>query len=270
MQRNILLLSALFAAAACDTPRTDEPPSDRSAAATVQGPATDGDIYRAAVANPDRADADRARDARRHPAAVLDFFGIVPGMHVLDLYSGGGYYTELLSRVVGPDGRVRAHNNQAYLGFAAAEIEARYADERLPNVSILMAENNELELVPEAYDAITMVLTYHDIYYVDPDNGWPAIDGARLLGELYEGLKPGGVLGLVDHYAAPGSPAETGGTTHRIDAELVIREMQDAGFELDGRSDILRNPDDDHSRIVFDPAVRGQTDRFVLRFRKPG
>ncbi len=254
MRLTVKILTVALVVAACDGRQPDRPAPE---------------IYAAAVAHPERTDADRARDAGRQPATVLEFFRIAPGMTVLDLYSGGGYYTELLSHVVGPQGRVTAHNNQAYLGFAGAEIEARYADDRLPNVTILMAENNELEPAAEAYDAVTMILTYHDMYYADPDNGWPPIDGARLLAELKKGLKPGGTVGIVDHHAEPGSPADTGGTTHRIDVDIVIREMQEAGFELDGSSDVLRNPEDDHSKLVFDPSVRGNTDRFVLRFVKP-
>ena len=105
--------------------------------------------------------------------------------------------------------------------------------------------------------------------YADPDNGWPEIDGGKLLGELFTALKPGGIVGLVDHYAAEGAPADTGGTTHRIDVGIAIRDMQAAGFVLDEASDLLRNPDDNYETMVFDPSVRGQTDRFVLRFRKP-
>jgi len=228
------------------------------------------DIYATAVADPARSTGDRERDAGRQPAAVLAFVGITPGMQVLDLYSGGGYYAELLSRVVGPDGRVHAHNNEAYLGFAGDEIDARYAGNRLANVESLMAENNELALDADSFDAITMILTYHDFYLADPDNGWPAIDGAKLRAELFNGLKPGGVVGLVDHAAPDGAPTTTGGTTHRIDRAVVIEEMTAAGFVLEESSDLLRNPEDDRLKSAFDPSIRGNTDRFMLRFRKPG
>ncbi len=114
-----------------------------------------------------------------------------------------------------------------------------------------------------------MVLSFHDLYYAAPDDGWPAFDVPALLAELHKGLKSGGVVGVVDHYAAAGSPPETGGTTHRIDPAIVIDAMTAAGFKLDGRSDLLRNPADDYEKVVFDPEVQGKTDRFVLRFRKP-
>ena len=227
-------------------------------------------VYQRAVDAPGRTDADRARDAGRKPAEVLAFFGIEPGMTVLDMFSGGGYYTELLSRVVGPEGEVIAHTNSAYAQFVGEEATNRYANDRLPNVEILLAENNELRLPAETFDATLMILAYHDIYYVDPDNGWPKIDGPKLVEELYRGLKPGGMLGVVDHYAAAGSSREMGNTLHRIDPGIVIEELEAAGFVLDGKSEALRNADDDHSLNMAAPEVRGKTDRFILRFRKPG
>jgi len=226
-------------------------------------------VYEQAAANEGRTEADRARDAGRKPAEVLEFFGIQPGMTVLDMYSGGGYYTEMLSHIVGPEGSVIAHTNQAYAGFVGEEATNRYANNRLGNVEILMAENNELALPNASFDAIMMVLAYHDIYYVDPDNGWPEIDGPRFVETLYNGLRPGGILAVVDHSAAPGSPSETGNTLHRIDPDIVTAELEAAGFVLEAKSDVLRNMDDDHSVNMGAPEVRGKTDRFVFRFRKP-
>lgn len=226
--------------------------------------------YVAAVQHAGRTDADREKDARRKPAAVMEFFGISPGMDVLDMFSGGGYYTELLSRVVGPEGTVVAHSNEAYKQFVGEEATNRYADDRLPNVDILMAENTALQMPDQAFDVVMMVLAYHDIYFVDPDNGWPQIDGPAFVAELFDALRPGGVLGVVDHYAAAGSPTETGGTQHRIDPAIVVAELESAGFVLEAQSDVLRNMEDDHSLHMGDPAIRGKTDRFVMKFRKPG
>lgn len=226
-------------------------------------------IYDAAVADAGRSDADRARDAGRKPAAVMEFFGITPGMDVLDMFSGGGYYTEMLSTVVGDEGSVIAHSNQAYAQFVGEEATNRYANSRLANVDILMAENDALEMPDGMFDAIMMVLAYHDIYYVSPENGWPKIDGPALVAELFAALKPGGIVGVVDHYAATGAPSETGNTLHRIDPQIVIDGMESAGFVLESRSDELRNPDDDHSQNMAAPGIRGKTDRFVFRFRKP-
>lgn len=239
-----------------------------SAAVTASEPAES--LYRQAVDHPDRTESDRARDAGRKPAEVLEFAGILPGMKVLDMYSGGGYYTELLSRIVGPQGRVTAHTNQAYAQFVGDEATERFDNNRLANVEHLAAENNELVLPEAEFDAVMLVLAYHDVYYVDPDNGWPQIDGPKFVAELYKGTKPGGILVVVDHYAAPGSPRESGNSLHRIDPAIAIAELEAAGFVLDARSDILRNAEDDHSLHMGDPQVRGKTDRFVLRFRRPG
>ena len=223
----------------------------------------------AAVANPARPAGDRARDKPRQSAAVLKFFRIAPGMTVLDLYSGGGYYTELLSYIVGPTGRVVAHNNTPYLNFASADLAGRFQPGRLPNVERLLAENNELELPAARFDAVVMTNVYHDIYFVDEKAGWPRIDGPKQMAAVFQSLKPGGVLGVVDHAALPGAPPETGGTLHRIDPALLKREITAAGFVLDGESDVLVNPTDDRTKSAFDPSVQGRTDQVVLRFRKP-
>jgi predicted methyltransferase len=241
---------------------------------TTDGPggapaASMGSIYEDAVASPGRTDADRLRDAGRKPAEILKFFGIAPGMTVLDMFSGGGYYTEMLSHVVGPAGKVVAHTNSAYAEFVGDEAVNRYAENRLANVENLLAENNELRLPAAEFDAVMLILAYHDIYYVDAANGWPKIDGPEFLAELKKGLKPGGVLAVVDHYAAAGSPRETGGSLHRIDPQIVISELEAEGFMLEAKSDVLRNMEDDYSKGMFDPEVRGKTDRFVLKFRKP-
>jgi len=200
---------------------------------------------------------------------VLEFFAIGVGDTVLEMFSSGGYYAELLAHVVGENGTVVAQMNETYIGFAGDEFTARHADNRLPNTEILMAENNEMALAAGRFDAVTMVLNFHDLYWVSDERGWTKFDVPAFLAEIYKGLKPGGTFGIVDHYAETGSPSESGGTVHRIDPAIVVTEVEAAGFVLDGESDLLRSADDDHSKIVFDPAVRGKTDRFVLRFRKP-
>ena len=236
----------------------------------VVTPAVAGEaLYSDAVEYAARPAADRERDAARQPAEVLAFTGIDAGMTVLDLFSGGGYYSELFSLVVGDTGHVDAHSNAAYLHFVGEEFEQRHADDRLGNVSVLMAENNELELESSHYDAVFLSLTFHD-FYLESTDGWPRIDVDRLLAEIKSGLKPGGTITIIDHYAAAGAPIETAESLHRIDPAFVRDAMEAAGFELDAESDVLRNADDDHSKSVFDPSLRGRTDRFMLRYRKPG
>lgn len=263
--RIIMIILSLALLGACG--EKEMPAAAPEAATQVNAPARS--IYAEAVADPGRTAADRARDAGRKPADVLEFFGIARGMDVLDMFSGGGYYTEMLAKIVGPEGSVVAHSNEAYARFVEDETSKRYADGRLPNVEILMAENDALELPDAAFDAVMMILAYHDIYYVDPENGWQKIDGPALVAEIFEALRPGGILSVVDHYAAAGSPPETGNTLHRIDPQIVIDELEAGGFVLEATSDVLRNMNDNHSMNMSAPEIRGKTDRFVMRFRKP-
>ena len=270
MRLTLTVLLVIVFAACGQQPDTGQ--SEAAApATTAPSPVDEPDvsIYEAAVVNEKRSAADRARDADRKPTQMLEFIGITRGMTVLDMFSGGGYYSEILASVVGNDGKVFAHSNEAYLQYVGDEFSNRYANDRLPNVEILMAENNELSLDPESLDAVMLVLSFHDLFYAAPEQGWPLIDVTPFLAELYKGLKPGGLVGVVDHHAKAGSPSETGSTLHRIDPAIVIERMQAAGFELLAQSDVLRNPQDDLIVSVFDASIRGKTDRFVLRFCKP-
>lgn len=221
----------------------------------------------AALADPSRPEADRARDAQRKPDQIVAFWGIESGMTVLDLFAAGGYYTEVLAAATGPDGKVLAHNNNFLLtvreGVFDQEMTARLADNRLANVERLDRELPELDLAPESLDAVNFVLNYHDLYSFAKEAGGSTEDALRL---FYSLLKPDGVLGIIDHSANAGPHQRD---LHRINEDVVIEEVTGAGFTLEAESDLLRNPDDDPTRSVFDPELRGNTDRFVLRFRKP-
>lgn len=192
-------------------------------------------------------------------------------MTVLDLNAATGWYTEILAGVVGPNGRVIAHNHPgAHATLSAHAFEARYGGNRLPNVEQVFVRHNDLRLPPASVDAVLMSMVYHDTYWHDADVDWGPIDRPALLEALLTTLKPGGIVGVIDHHAAAGrDPYESVMAVHRIDAAVVRRDFGAAGFELDGESDILRTTTDDHSLSVFDDAVVGRTDRFVLRFRKP-
>jgi predicted methyltransferase len=217
----------------------------------------------------DRRAEDIPRDEGRQPGEVLEFFGIEPGMTVLDLFSGGGYYTEILSRVVGPDGNVIAHNNNAYMAYVKSELEERYSEGRLGNVTLLVVEANDLDLEDGSIDAALAILTWHDFYYVDTANNWPKIDAASMVQELCGALKPGGILGIVDHVAVAGSdPWESGQQLHRIDPERIKSDLKGDCFEFDGEIAVLRNSEDDYAVSMGDPSVRGKTDRVVYRFRR--
>lgn len=225
------------------------------------------DAVAAAVSNPLRPAVDIASDAQRKPEQVLTFFNIKPGMTVLDLFSGGGYYTELLNSIVAEKGKVIAHTNEAYIPFAGEIYTIRYRDGRLANTQTIVTEADDLELADNSLDATIMVLTWHDFMFADPANGWLAIDEKLLLDKLCRAMKPGAVLGLIDHVAnGGGDTAEVAKTLHRIDPQSVRDSFANSCFRLDAEAGFLRNDEDDHKLPVFDPAVRGKTDQFVFRF----
>lgn len=250
------LLSAVLLCAACG--------SIVAADATRDDPAI-GE----SVANTTRPEKDRARDSQRLPAAVLAFFDIRAGQHVLDMYSGGGYYTELVSRIVGPSGSVTAHNNTAYAGMSASERGERYADGRLANVTELIEGDGGLTLPENAFDRVLFVLSYHDVYYLDGQRGWKKVDRKAMLDSIFRATRKGGIVGVIDHVAAADATAETLPQLHRINPEVLKQDFIAAGFTLIDSSDILANPQDDLAVMPMLPTNRGKSDRFVLKFRKP-
>lgn len=212
----------------------------------------------------DRPAADRGRDNGRKPAEVIAFLGIEPGMTVVDLIAAGGYYTEALSLAVGAEGKVYAQNTKFALEYREGAndkaMAARLADGRLPNVERLDREIADLGLAPDSVDAALTALNFHDIY----NGGGPAAaDG--FLKVVFAFLEPGGSFGLIDHAGGVGDDE----ALHRIEEQLVIDAAKRAGFELADFSEVLRNSADDRTRSVFDTSIRGHTDRFVLRLRKP-
>lgn len=268
------MLAALLAlAAACEPlPGTGSTPRPRNDDAPPASALTvDRAAIGSAVSNPNRLPADRDRDSSDKPADVLEFLGVAPGMRVLDMNAATGYYTELLSRVVGPAGHVIAHNHPgARATLAAGDFERRYGGNRLPNTEQLFAAHNDIALPAGSLDAVLMSMIYHDTYWHDPKVDWGPVDQHALLESLYGALVPGGIVGVIDHLAAPGTdPRESAKATHRIDAAVVRADFAAAGFALEAESDVLRNPADDRTASVFDEAVRGRTDRFVMRFRTP-
>ncbi|HEY5560024.1 MAG TPA: hypothetical protein VIK49_09905 [Steroidobacteraceae bacterium] len=222
----------------------------------------------AAIAAPERSDKDRERDARDRPAEVMVFAGIKPGMAIADVFGGGGYWAELLARAVGPDGRVSLVNNAPYLNFAREDIKTRFVDDRLPNIARRTIETCDMKLGEASYDLILIVMSYHDLYYVDEEGGWPAIDAGGFLGQLHAALKPGGSLLIIDHAAAAGAGKSVAGEIHRIEEAFAKRDIESHGFQLEKTWDGYRNSADDLSRLVFDPAVRGKTDRFTHLYRR--
>lgn len=231
--------------------------------------AAESDHIAKALAHSDRFETDVALDEMRHPDAVLEFFGITPGMAVFDIFAGGGYYTEILHRVVGAEGRVVHYNNKPWADFVKKATDRRFADDRLAGVEQLVATPESLAGSTSEFDAAIFILGMHDIYYADPATGWVAIDKDKFIKGMHDLLKPGGMLGIIDHNAAAGTDPEiVGKSVHRIDPAILIADLEAAGFELEAQSDLLANAEDDKSTSVFLPENRFKTDRSLLRFRK--
>lgn len=228
--------------------------------------ADEGRMLAGELANaPGRSDEDKVRDEQRKPAQVLTFLGLRTGDTVLDIWASGGWYTEVMSIAVGPEGKVYAQNSAAVLnwrdGYYDKLISERLADDRLPNVERIDASVADAEITPGSIDFAFTALNFHDIY-----NRQGKEDAIEFLAAVFEVLKPGGTLGLIDHV---GNAEADNLSLHRIEPSLVDEAAIAAGFIIEAKSDLLAHPEDDHTRGVFDPTLRGDTDRFILRLRKP-
>ncbi|MEQ1513843.1 MAG: hypothetical protein ABL934_14330 [Lysobacteraceae bacterium] len=221
------------------------------------------------LAAPSRSTEDRERDARDHPGAVLELAGFGRGDTIADIFGGGGYYSEIISGIVGAKGKVLLINNAPYDGFAKKGLGPRLADNRLPNVHYSIVPNEALGLGANTLDGALIVMSYHDLYVADDKDGWPAIDAGRFIDQIVTALKPGGRLLIVDHAAREGTGEADAQALHRIEEPFAVADFKTHGLEFAGSIDTLRNRDDDRSRNVFDPAIRGKTDRFVHLYRKP-
>ena len=222
--------------------------------------------YAAALADPARPAAERERDAARLPAELLAFAQIDKGEKVGDFIMGGGYLTRILAAAVGPKGRVYAFQPSEFIAFRAQYGEdQKVVDAAYANVDAV-AGSAIAPAFPVGLDTIVTVQNFHDLYLKQAS----ADAGDRASAALYAALKPGGTLVVVDHHAAAGSnPRETADKLHRIDKVAVIGVLTKAGFKLEAESPLYAHPADPRTANVFDPAIRGKTDQFALRFRKP-
>ncbi len=246
-------------------------PAGGEAAAIASEPAPVVDyaaVAAAAVADPGRSEEDREADERRKPATALEFFMIAPGMSVFEIEAGSGWYTELLSHAVGPDGAVAMQNPEGFLPFVSEQIAARLADNRLANVRQSISNFDQFDAADESVDLITWVQGPHELFY-KPDDGSSLGDPSAAFAEIHRIAKSGGAFIVIDHSAEAGAPETTGHDLHRIDRAIVIAMAEAAGFQLEAESDFLANAEDPRTIPVFDPAIRGYTDQFALRFRKP-
>jgi predicted methyltransferase len=220
--------------------------------------------FAAAVADASRPATDKARDEARKPADMLAFAEVKPGQVVVDLLPGGGYFTRVFSKAVGPTGKVIAVVSPMQdTAEKPAAVRAVAGEVGYGNVSVLAADFQTMT-TPEKVDLVWTAQNYHDLHLTRLN-----LDVAKVNTAIFNALKPGGLYVVLDHAAVAGTPVEAVNTLHRIDPAIVRKEVEAAGFTFVGESNLLRNPADDYSKIVFDPAVRGKTDQFILKFRKP-
>lgn len=233
-----------------------------AAGGSPAGPASIPKYVTAAVADPMRPAADTERDANRKPAETLAFAGVKPGDQVVEFGPGKGYYTRLLSVVVGAKGKVTTVSSVPPPDAPPPPVQAIAADPHYSNVHVTLQRLAELKL-PTNVDLVWTSQNYHDFHDI------PELQVASLNKAVFDALKPGGIYFVLDHAAAAGSGTRDTNTLHRIDEETVKQEVKAAGFELVDESNVLRNTDDPHTGKVFEPPIQGHTDQFLLRFRKP-
>ena len=258
------LVAALAAALAACSASEDAAPEQGDRLA--QGAVVAAGSVAEAVADP-RRDLHRARDEYRHPAEVIAFSGLKAGDKVLDLIPSSGYWSRIFSPLVGPEGHVYAVWPKAYADVAQADVKVMRELAARPdyaNLTVDVQPTPDLT-APEPLDVVFTSQNYHDY----PDEFMGHYEPDKLNQAVFAMLKPGGTYFIVDHAAEAGSGMRDTEELHRIDPAIVRQQVEAAGFEFVGESQILRNPNDDHTLPVFDPKIRRQTDQFVLRFRKP-
>ncbi len=225
-------------------------------------------VIAAAVADPSRPPEDIARDANRKPGETLAFLDVRPGMKIADYIANSGYFTRLFADIVGPKGHVQAVELDEIVGFA--NVAKGYADLKTwaagrKNVTVTTTPIADSLNFPEKLDLFWIAQNYHDLH----DKFLGPVDVPAFNRKVFASLKPGGLYVVLDHSAAPGASDDVTETLHRIQEDRVKREVEAAGFELVGESRLLANPADPRTKNVFDDSIRGRTDQFILKFRKP-
>jgi predicted methyltransferase len=207
-------------------------------------------------------------DESRKPAEVLSFLGLQSGMQAIDLFGGNRYWAEIMAPAVGPKGHVTVWEPTQFYDKESADKFAAF-QAKVPNAHLVVSPFEAMALPENAYDFMMINLNYHDVYWESTKYGVPRMEPDAFLKTVYASLKPGGIVGVIDHVGNPGDTRETVEKYHRIDPAVVKADFEKAGFRLEAESDMLKNPADDHGLPVFDPKIRGKTDRFVYKFRKP-
>ena len=241
-----------------------------AAPAIFAKPAAGGADVAAAVASEGRPKEARDLDEVRKPAEVLGFVGLRRGDRVLDYFTGTGYYAEIMAKAVGPTGHVVGWNAPNFGRNERIKTALAGIRERAPNTAFYFTPTNAISFAPNSFDFALLHLVYHDAYWESAQYGLPRIDPNTVTRAIWDSVKPGGTVAVIDHIAPPGDDTRAiVEKLHRIDPAVVRADFERAGFVLEAQSDMLRNPADDHSKNVFDASIRGRTDRFVYRFRKP-
>ncbi|HYC95933.1 MAG TPA: methyltransferase [Sphingomicrobium sp.] len=227
------------------------------------------DVSAAVAATASRTEANVKLDEGRKPAEVLTYLGLEKGMRVLDMFGANQYWAEIIAPAVGPDGFVVVWQPNQFLNDKRRATFAEFAV-RQKNVLLINGPFEQPSLGTNAYDFILMNLDYHDVYWESAERKIARMEPDAWLQRLYAAARPGAVVGIIDHVAAPGGDTRAVvEKLHRIDPAVVKADFQRAGFVLEAESDLLKNPADDHSLNVFDEKIRGKTDRFLFKFRKP-
>ena len=231
------------------------------------GQTSSADLVASALDHGDRPSGDAADDARRMPLEVLAFAGIEAGVTILELEAGTGYYTEILSRTVGPNGNVIMQNPPAFDGIFGEAVEQRLAENRLSNVNLSRTNFDELSATDNSVDMVTWILGPHELWF-QPGENVSLGNPEESFEEIYRVLKPSGGFLAVDHIAEDSAGTEVGGTLHRI-GEGIVRDMAEAaGLNVLRVANLHKNEDDPLNNSVFDPSIRGQTSKFVILFGK--
>lgn len=218
-------------------------------------------FVRAAIADPHRPARDVAADALRDPVDTLAFAGVKPGMSIVEMFPGGGYYTRLLSDIVGPKGHVLGIENAGWKGAVKAD-QALLREPGRARVQIKAEAFGAMD-APRPVDLVWITQNYHDLKIAE----YGQVDIAAFNREVFQALKPGGVYFILDHQANPGTTLAQTAKLHRVEKAQVIKEVTAAGFRLVDEGTFLRRSDDDHTRPIFD--LKGKTDQYALKFVKP-
>lgn len=219
------------------------------------------DYVAQAVADTSRPKDDTDRDAIRLPAETIAFAGVKPGMKVLEMYPGGGYFTRTLSDVVGPDGHIYSVEKDKWDDGSDGKVAAAVKDH---NVSVQVTPFGQFTL-PEQVDLVWITQNYHDMHIAK----YGVVDMADFNKRVYDALKPGGIYFILDHQANPGTTEDQIAVLHRIEKAQVIREVEAAGFKLAAEGNALHRDGDDHTKPIFDKSIQGHTDQYMLKFVKP-